>query len=188
MIVGRVDVLSNNKVFGWAFNPDNPGERLQIRISRGAGIVATGRADVFREDLPDSGVGDGRHAFEIELPPNITSLQGLVLVARSESAGETTLQVATHEEHRFDDLFNVFSIRYDDLLVELKGEIDALKSERGGAGASLPSAELEERLSKIERRLEDFEVFIMRIDEMTRTLQERVGLRKPKSIFARLFG
>jgi hypothetical protein len=182
MIVGRVDEMTNGKVYGWAFNSDNPGERLDIRISRGSDVVATGKADVFRKDLPDAGVGDGEHAFAIDLPPNISSFTGLVIVARSAASGEAVLPIATNDERRVDDLFHVFSQRYDDLMVEMKSELDTLRRDGGDA---VLRGELEDRLSKIERRLEDFEVFIVRLDEITRTLQERVGLLRPKGFFAR---
>ena len=187
MIVGRVDEMMNGKVYGWAFNSDNPGERLDIRVSRGSDVVAAGKADEFRKDLPDAGVGDGQHAFSIDVPPNISSFHGLVIVARSVASGEAVLPIATNDERRVDDLFHVFAQRYDDLLVEMKSQIDAVKGGGGagtGAGDTILRAEMEERLSKLEKRLEDFEVFVVRLDEMTRLLQERVGLLRPKSLFA----
>ncbi|MGV3549560.1 hypothetical protein [Rhizobium sp.] len=183
MIVGRVDEMMNGKVYGWAFNSDVPSERLEVRISRGAEVVATGTADVFRKDLPDAGVGDGSHAFNIEVPPNISSFQGLVIVARSATSGEAVLPIATNDDRRVDDLFHVFSQRYDDLMVEMKAELEEIKVSSGTVATAL-GPELEDRLARVERRLEDFEVFVIRLDEMTRTLQERVGLLRPKGFFA----
>jgi hypothetical protein len=188
MIVGRVDVMKNGKVYGWAFNSDKPSERLQIRIGRGSDILTTGKADVFREDLPDAGVGDGKHAFEVELPPNVTSLQGLVISARSEDSGEVVLPITTSDERHVDDLFEAFAQRYDDVIIEMREELSALRSEGVGRPGGTPIPEdLEARLSKIERRMEDFEVFVVRLDENTRALQERVGLIKPSGFFAKLF-
>lgn len=187
MIVGQVDTLANGKVYGWAFNSDNQAERLQISIARGAQTLAAGMADLFREDLPDAGIGDGKHAFAIAVPPDITSLQGLSIAARSSTAGETALPIATSEEQRLDELFQGFSQRYDDLLVDMKDEIESMRR-RGddGAGNVELRAEFEARLAKVEKRLEDFEVFILRLDEITRKLQERAGLSRPGGMLARL--
>lgn len=186
MIVGRVDEMANGKVHGWAFNSDSPGERLEIRISRGSDVVATGKADNFRKDLPDAGVGDGNHAFGIDVPSNISSFHGLVIVARSAASGEAVLPIATNDERRVDDLFHVFAQRYDDILVNLKSDIDGLRGEGGPGVGKILGPELEERLSKVEKRIEDFEVFIVRLDEITRKLEERVGLLRPKGLFSRL--
>jgi hypothetical protein len=185
MIVGRVDEMANGKVHGWAFNSDNPGERLEIRISRGSDVVATGKADLFRKDLPDAGVGDGNHAFGLDVPSNISTFHGLVIVARSATSGEAVLAIATNDERRVDDLFHVFAQRYDDILVNLKSDIDGLRGEDGAGAGKMLGPELEERLLKLEKRLEDFEVFVVRLDEITRKLEERVGLLRPKGFFTR---
>ena len=180
MISGRVDEMRNSKVHGWAFNSDDRNERLEILIKRGDEIVASGIADAFREDLPNAGVGDGKHAFGIPVPPTFASFLGLTVVARSASSGEVQLPIANNDERKIDSLFAGVTRRYDNLLLEMKSEVDAVK-----AGASSEwRDEVNERLARIEKRLEDFEVFVMRLDEMTRKLQERVGLLKPKGMFA----
>lgn len=180
MIVGRVDEMMNGKVHGWAFNSDQPDEHVEIRISRGSELLASGIADGFRKDLPDAGVGDGHHAFAVKLPDGVSSFQGLQIVARSADDGEMVLPIASKEDRKLDDLFYVFSQRYDDLLISMKADIDVVRTE----GAPLLRAELEERLAKLERRLEDFEVFVIRLDEITSKLQERVGLLRPKGFFS----
>jgi hypothetical protein len=66
---GHVDVVEENKVYGWAWNPANPLERLLIDvIDAGEGtVVATGLADQTREDLVKSEIGDGFYAFSIDV-------------------------------------------------------------------------------------------------------------------------
>lgn len=181
--------MRNGKVYGWAYNSDNPNEHIEVRVNRGAEVIATGLADRMRPDLPEAGIGKGDHAFEIVLPPNISSFHGIMLVARSERAGEAPLPIATNDDRRIDDLFHIFSRRYDEALIAFKSEIDTLKNagERPAAQglASLP--DFERRLSELEKRIEDFEVFIVRLDEMSRILQQRVGLTRSGGIFSFLF-
>jgi hypothetical protein len=189
VIIGRVDEMRNGKVYGWAYNSDNPGEHLEVSVNRGAEILATGLADRMREDLPEAGVGKGDHAFEIVLPPNISSFHGIMLVARSDLAGAAPLPIATNDERRIDDLFQIFSLRYDEALIALKSEIDVLKNvdEQASGQGSASLLEFERRLSELEKRIEDFEVFIVRLDEMSRILQERAGLTRSRGIFSFLF-
>lgn len=195
MIHGRVDEMTNGKVYGWAFDSDNPDHHLEIRITRGSSVIALGLADKMRADLPDAGVGKGDHAFEIVLPPNITSFSGLVIVAKSDTSGQATLPIATNDERRVDELFEIFARKYDDALFALKADIDDLRATsdkieevvpQGVSDASL--AAIDDRLKKAEKHLADLDIFIMRIDESLRALQHRVGLLKPPGFFARIFG
>jgi hypothetical protein len=188
MLTGRVDEMKNGKIFGWAFNAEQPGEHLLIRVMRGAQVVAGGVANITRRDLPEAGVGDGDHAFAIEVPPNITSFQGLMIVAQSQKAGEIPLPIATNDERRFDDMFSVFADRYEDALVAFKEEIVTLRQRcealetaqqsKPGHPVELPG-DLSQRLSGLEARLEAAEVFFVRIDEAVRKLMEaKTGKRK----------
>ena len=189
MIVGRVDVMRDGKVFGWAYNSESPDEHLEISINRGAKVIATGRANLMRDDLPDAGIGKGDHAFEIVLPPAISSLQGITLMAKSASVGEAALPIATDDDRRTDELFQILTQRYDGALVALKAEIDLLNGVGGLQHArdltALP--EFERRLSELEKRIEDFEVFVVRLDEISRILQERAGLTRRRGFFSFFF-
>lgn len=66
-IKGFFDGVHDGRAIGWAFNPDNPNSVLAVDIVQGEEILASGIANIFREDLPKAGVGDGRHAFSIAI-------------------------------------------------------------------------------------------------------------------------
>lgn len=68
--IGNLDKVEGSVVYGWAFNEQNPEERVEVTVLIDGSIVAEGIADVFREDLKQAGIGDGRHGFEIKLPYN----------------------------------------------------------------------------------------------------------------------
>ena len=185
MIVGRIDGMRNGKVYGWAFNSDEPDEHLEIKVSRGGAIVATGLANSLRKDLPDAGIGKGDHAFDIALAPDTSSFHGVMVVARSAKAGEALLPNATNDDLRIDDLFRIFSRRYDEALVAFKAEIDALK--KAGSHTRIPKAELqpdfERRLSQLEKRMDDIEVFVVRLDEIAKGVQQRIDSSRSRGIF-----
>lgn len=180
MLMGRVDELQNGKFYGWAFNEELPEEHLVIRVMRGAQVIATGVANMERRDLRESGVGDGDHAFEILAPPNVTSFQGLMIIAQSQRAGEIPLPVATNDDRRFDEMFSAYAEQYEGTLLGFKQEIDSLRTRvetmeadttETESPAELPP-DLSERLASLEARVETAEVFIVRIDEMLRQMTE----------------
>lgn len=192
MLTGRVDELKNGKIYGWAFNSEQVGEHLVIRVMLGPQVVASGVANIVRPDLPDAGVGDGDHAFEVIVPPNIISFQGLMIVAQSARSGEIPLPIASNDDRHLDQLFSAFSRRYEEALIALKEELDTVSARcealesgdfrRGaaaGAAVELPD-DLSQRLIRLETRIDAAEVFFIRIDEMVRQLVEekKKGKRK----------
>ena len=62
---GYIDQIRNNVVSGWAFDSERPNESLTIEVFVGNAPAIAGAADIYREDLLKSGVGNGRHGFEI---------------------------------------------------------------------------------------------------------------------------
>ena len=196
MLTGRVDDFQNAKLFGWAFNTDQPDEHLLVKVSFGSQVIASGMANLMRKDLPESGIGKGDHAFEISLPPHIVSLHGLVVVAQSSRHGDAVLAVASNQDRHLDELFQSFSDRYEAALRTLKSEQDMLASVVTALKASPPPAatveplpdNLEERLSQIEDRLSANDIFLMRIDEHLKKLTAEVKGRRGSRLPAWLGG
>lgn len=191
MLSGRVDDMKHGKISGWAFNEEQPSEHLLIRVMRGPQVIASGVANMMRRDLPDAGVGDGDHAFAIDMPSNVTSLLELMVIAQSQKAGEVPLPIATSDEREFDRMFATFSGRYEEALIRFKEEVDSVKArclaletaEQPRSNNRLSATELPEdlaqRLARLESRMEAAEIFFVRIDESVRKLVEgRAGKRK----------
>jgi len=72
-IQGYCDHVDAFGAKGWIMDQNRPGERVEVEIvdEHGA-IVARGIADIFRKDLLDAGIGDGKHGFEIPLPESLS--------------------------------------------------------------------------------------------------------------------
>ena len=66
-VSGAIDRIYDHRVTGWAWDRGLPGEAMEIEIMVDGAMVARGSADRLRDDLANSGVGDGRHAFDIRV-------------------------------------------------------------------------------------------------------------------------
>jgi hypothetical protein len=65
---GHIDAIESGRVYGWAWDPEKPDERVSVDIYFKEDAAGTALADRFRQDLMDVGVGDGSHAFVFDLP------------------------------------------------------------------------------------------------------------------------
>jgi hypothetical protein len=106
-IQALIDNATADRLYGWAWNPAAPEQRLTIELRLGETTVAGTMADLARPDLADNGIGDGCHAFEFPLRPEwIERRAELSAVVRCEDGGEAPVavrirrpddaQVATH--------------------------------------------------------------------------------------------
>ena len=93
-IHGLVDNVNGGRIFGWAWNPAHADERVMIELRLGQQIIASTRADGERADLLGAGVGDGRHAFDLPLTPELVERRAeLLIVARSADGVEAPLPI-----------------------------------------------------------------------------------------------
>jgi O-antigen biosynthesis protein len=62
-----IDEASCNRITGWIWDPTQPEDRISLDLLEGDRLLARARADEYRSDLRQAGIGDGRHAFTIPL-------------------------------------------------------------------------------------------------------------------------
>lgn len=67
-VQGHFDCIGGRAVCGWAWNPSNPDERVEVRVLFNGEPVASGLAATHRPDLQAAGIGSGNHAFFVSLP------------------------------------------------------------------------------------------------------------------------
>lgn len=79
---GYVDSTEGGRIEGWAADTANPNVPLEIEIYLGDQVIASGRADGFREDLLQAGMGDGKHAFSCVLPRRLGGVPKLEISVR----------------------------------------------------------------------------------------------------------
>ena len=70
-ITGHVDDISPEGITGWVVLRSDPTYRCVVLLKEGGRVLAQAVASQFRGDLEASGVGDGCHAFVIEMPPSV---------------------------------------------------------------------------------------------------------------------
>jgi GT2 family glycosyltransferase len=77
--IGNLDFVKGFYVYGWAYNKKDLDERVEVVVFVDDKPVAEGVADLFRQDLLDAGIGDGKHGFIIKLPEDLVSNEERVL-------------------------------------------------------------------------------------------------------------
>ncbi|QRM53303.1 hypothetical protein [Sinorhizobium sp. BG8] len=176
---GRVDAIDQGRIFGWAFDPTAPDQRLTIRVLLDGKVIAEAVADRNRPDLRRNGIGDGKHAFEIALPDPVQSRANeLVVVALNKSGSEQTLRVPQPNEQAAEaliaaplakvlDKLDVLMASQRQLQVSQRSlqrspEIDADKTET--AGLTEIGTAIEGLGANISQRLNDLDVHLMRLD------------------------
>lgn len=66
---GKVERVTERSIFGWAWRVGHPRERVSILVRHAGAVIGRARADRFRHDLLDAGVGDGYCSFQFDLAP-----------------------------------------------------------------------------------------------------------------------
>jgi len=87
-VMGYVDAITGGRVYGWAWDPQQPVAKIAVRFEVGGEVVAAVIANVAREDLKDSRIGDGAHAFEAVLPEGVQPNEMRILAVCPET-GDT---------------------------------------------------------------------------------------------------
>jgi SAM-dependent methyltransferase len=72
---------------GWAWDHSQPDSPVSVEIYDGGTKVATLLADQFRQDLADTGIGDGRHGFYYATPPSFRDAARHLLSAKIAGTG-----------------------------------------------------------------------------------------------------
>ncbi len=86
-IVGSFDLLQGQTVGGWALDLQDPGTPLFLEAVCDGAVIGSGRADVPRADVQQSGVPSARCGFSFRLDRPLLSLRGLDIAVRVAGAG-----------------------------------------------------------------------------------------------------
>jgi Sulfotransferase family len=88
-IKGFVEYADGARVRGWAYDPAFPSRRLEVVVEVADQVYASGRADIYRNDLASAGIDDGGHGFSIDvgaanMPADASSLLRVCAVSGAE--------------------------------------------------------------------------------------------------------
>jgi hypothetical protein len=181
---GYIDAVEGTRIFGWAWNPAKPRDRLEVSIFAGDRLVAKAVADRPRIDLRRNGIGDGAHAFDLDVEEIASSDALRVVVSNPDQGGEDLELLAPTEEERV--AASAFAASFGPVLDRLETAIGAQRRIQSGHTNSLGEltatarrlAEvaiadgglvdtvqgLRDRQQAIVDRLSELEVFLVRFD------------------------
>jgi glycosyltransferase involved in cell wall biosynthesis len=86
-LTGHIDQADRHAVTGWAMDPARPGEPVLLEVVLDGEVVGTFPADRHRADLAQAGMGDGRHAFQLQIPGGLSPHAERVLELRRAGDG-----------------------------------------------------------------------------------------------------
>lgn len=189
---GRVDALDGSRLHGWIWDETRPEEALTVKLLCDGKVVAESKADQSRIDLRRNGIGDGRHAFSMELDDALVAARArLTVIGVSPTTGaELELRLPAPDELAAEAAIAVPLARFFDkveILIalnrraqlaqkELNDKLDriAARLEENHALAEATKAETESQ-SEIVRRLGELDVFQLRFDGTLRAFDERLA-------------
>jgi hypothetical protein len=67
-LLGKLEWADRSMISGWAWLSDHPGIPVVLEIVDKGEVIAVSVADRYRADLRRAGIGDGHHAFHVDLP------------------------------------------------------------------------------------------------------------------------
>lgn len=71
-LAGHIDHADRHSLTGWAMDPARPGEAVELELVLDGVVVGSFLADRHRPDLAAAGMGDGRLAFQIQIPGGLS--------------------------------------------------------------------------------------------------------------------
>jgi hypothetical protein len=117
---GYVDMLSNNRISGWVFDPTRPKQPCSVDIIVNEELIACLTASVFRVDLLDLGYGDGRKGFVFDPSSYLRPGENHVRISNSDTGvtvpngDQVVLHLAGIDsgEHSEADLLELSQVRW----------------------------------------------------------------------------
>jgi hypothetical protein len=86
-LLGKLEWVDHTVISGWAWLPDHPAVPVVLEVVDHGEVIAVAVADRFRGDLRRAGIGDGHHAFHVELPQPLDPQRAHSLVIRRAADG-----------------------------------------------------------------------------------------------------
>ncbi|MGG5811734.1 hypothetical protein [Falsiroseomonas sp. CW058] len=186
-LVGAVDNVGAEKIYGWAWHPGRPAERLRIEARLGAEVAVAARADFARPDLPGAGVGDGNHAFELKLTPACIARKAeLAIVAIAGDGSELKLPfrvkrtpaIAAAESRRE---VEQLAAAQREMREEMRAAIAGLaRAPRGGEAGMAAAMQVATTQAKLEERLGTLDLWLTRLDARLAALAEAQAAAAPR--------
>lgn len=179
-VQGHVEAIVDQRIHGWAWSPACPDARLRIELREHEVVLQTVIADVSRPDLAQNGVGDGAHAFVLDLDPALAArASGFDVVAIAPDGTEVALAQPPSVLRTPEDVRR--------LIQQLTGSQRMLHRNLQAlmlaSRAREPIEGVLERIAEAQRALDartaELELFVTRLDDRLATLAAAEGPGAP---------
>jgi glycosyltransferase involved in cell wall biosynthesis len=84
---GQLEIATRLRLEGWAWDPRSPNTTVALVILVNGEVIARVLANRYRKDLLHAGIGDGRHAFALQIPGGLSPLSRQVIQILGEADG-----------------------------------------------------------------------------------------------------
>lgn len=193
---GRVDALDGNRLHGWIWDETRPDQPMTVKLYCDGKLAREIKADQSRIDLRRNGIGDGKHAFSMELDEALVAARArLTVIGVSPATGtELELRLPAADELAAEAAIAVPLARFFDkveVLIalnrrgqlaqkDLSEKLDRIAARLEESHALAEAAKMDaETQSEIARRLGELDVFQLRFDGTLRAFDERLtAIRK----------
>jgi hypothetical protein len=188
-IRGAVDNVGAKKIYGWAWYPDRPEERLTVEIRLGDEVMLSSTADFARSDLPQAGIGDGNHAFEIQLTPECVARRNeMTVIARAADGSKMKLPfrvrrtpeiTAAATQRNIEQLAASQKELREEMRAALAQVARGASTGRGAETAATAAAQVAAAQARLEEKLATLDLWLTRLDLRLSELAEagQVGRR-----------
>jgi hypothetical protein len=187
---GYIDAVTGNRIYGWAWDAQQPAARITIRLQAKGKTVGIVTADLLREDLKSSGIGDGAHAFEATIPDGVPVKELKVLAVCPASGATVPLAmraVSTQTDGDIQDLRHVVETlcKSHGFVLQKLQAVSAAVAEVQGKGKAKsentdgePASE-DDRFAPLDR-VRTLEEATLRLDGLVKEQGARLALIKQK--------
>ena len=129
-LVGCVDGITANSIFGWAVDPDSPADPVDIEFVQSGRVVGSGRTSLARPDVFSAGYRSTHAGFRVALNGDYTPHSGLVAARLVKSKRQLANSPYQPPE---DDHVSRWVKRWDGLDAERQAELcEAMDGETNG--------------------------------------------------------
>jgi len=87
-LLGKLEWVDHSVISGWAWLTEHPTVPVVLEVVDQGEVIAVAIADLFRRDLRRAGIGDGHHAFHVELPRRLDPQRAHRLLVRRAADGQ----------------------------------------------------------------------------------------------------
>ncbi len=68
---GFLEAAHDTQIIGWVWDKSRPDEPIEVTILDGSNVLASVKADTFRQDLLDGKTGNGKHGYVVPMPNSL---------------------------------------------------------------------------------------------------------------------